>query len=109
MAHIPLALKSSLYYVDVLAVFGIRVSPDKGTNLDFIDTSLHTSPKRFAVMFLDLLCLEETNPPFSHRSNQGSSSKKLEIPCSHQGQYNERYTVLGSCCCLLTVNGICIS
>ena len=66
MAHTPLALMSSLASADVLAVFGIRVSPDKGTSAGSTHTSLHTSLRRLAEMFLNSLCLEETNPPFLH-------------------------------------------
>ena len=44
----------------------IRVLPDKGTSAGSTHTSLHTSLRRLAEMFLNSLCLEETKPPFLH-------------------------------------------
>ena len=51
VVHTPLALMSSLASEDLLAVLGMRVSPDSAERSGSTQTSLHTSPRRLAVMF----------------------------------------------------------
>ena len=105
VAHTPLALMSSLASADVLAVLGIRVSPDKGTSAGSTHTSLHTSLRRLAEMFLNSLCLEETNPPFLHEKAwlRSKLSPKTHFDgVRERGQLNLKFRASQNSCLVST-------
>ena len=66
VVHTPLALMSSLASADLLAVLGIRFSPDNSDRFGSTQISLQTFPRRLAVMYRSSLCRLEIKPPFLH-------------------------------------------